>query len=84
MARLVRDDPPLDLVFCDPPFRFFGEAGERRRLEELLRSLPLARDGRVIVEHPAGRTGDFSPRGLHLEQTRIWGTTGMAFYRSDT
>lgn len=80
LPRLCRDEPPFDLAFCDPPFRVFAEAPSRRRLESLLSNLPLGPDGRIVVENPAGRTGDFSPPGLELVDERRWGTTGMAFY----
>jgi 16S rRNA (guanine966-N2)-methyltransferase len=80
LPRLWRDEPPFDLVFCDPPFRFFAEAAARRRLEALLDALPLSAGARVVVENPAGRTGDFAPTRLLLVDERRWGTTGMAFY----
>ena len=59
-------------------------AGDRRRLETLLASLPLAPDGLVVVEHRAGSLGDFSPPRMRLEAVRKWGTTGMALFRPAT
>ena len=80
LPRAVREDPPFDLVFSDPPFRFFDDPDSRRRLERLLAALPLSPDGLVVVENPAGRTGDFSPPGFDLADRRRWGTTGMDLY----
>ena len=80
LPALCRDDEPFDLVFCDPPFRMFDDAGDRRRIETLLSSLPIAPDGLVVVEHRAGSLGDFSPPRLLLDDVRKWGTTGMALF----
>jgi 16S rRNA (guanine(966)-N(2))-methyltransferase RsmD len=77
---LCPEDEAFDLVFCDPPFRMFEDANDRRRLEMLLASLPLAPDGLVVVEHRAGTLGDFCPPRMLPETLRKWGTTGMAIY----
>jgi len=81
-ARSANAAEPFDLVFCDPPFRSFEEAAGRRRMEDLLGSLPLAPGGLVVVEHRAGALGDFSPPALRPAGVRKWGSTGMALYES--
>ncbi|MCU0725196.1 MAG: hypothetical protein MUE73_05320 [Planctomycetes bacterium] len=78
---MVRADPPFDLVFCDPPHRYFEDAATRSRLGDLLGGLPLSAGATVVVEHRARALGDFRPPGLALDDLREWGTVAMAFYR---
>ena len=75
-------DPPIDIAFCDPPHRLLDDASSRRRVEDLLAKLPLVAQGLAILEHPAHCLHDFRPAGLTAGEVRIWGSTGMAFYRS--
>ena len=78
---LAAHGDPFDLVFCDPPFRLFDESSGRRRLEDLLTSLPIHPGGLAIIEHRAGHLADFAPGGFALREVRKWGATGMAIYR---
>ena len=80
--RRARPPEPFDFVFCDPPHRLLADARSRRGIEELLGAIPLAPDGRIILEHRTGALGDFSPPGLSRLDLRTWGSTGMAFYAS--
>jgi len=83
LARRDAADPPYDLVFCDPPHRLLAEAESRRRIERLLSSLPLSSGALLLLEHPAGRLGDFGPEGLAPGEVRRWGSSGVAFFRAE-
>ncbi|MHC4472468.1 MAG: 16S rRNA (guanine(966)-N(2))-methyltransferase RsmD [Planctomycetota bacterium] len=79
-ARLLESRGPFGLVFCDPPHRLIEDAASRHRLAHLLGAVPLAPGGTALLEHRAGRLGDFLPPGRRHLETREWGSSGIAFY----
>jgi 16S rRNA (guanine966-N2)-methyltransferase len=75
-----RDGPalaPADVVFVDPPYRFFVENAAGMRA--LVESLKLAPDGVAVVEHrPKEGLGEVA--GLRIADARSYGGTEVTFY----
>ncbi len=78
--RAVERLEPADVVFVDPPYRFFVERGaEMRRLVETLLSRVLLPDGRVVVEHrPKEGLGEVA--GGVVADERAYGGTVITLY----
>lgn len=69
----------FDLVFVDPPYRFWEEPEAGRLLEAVTKI--LAPVGTLTVEHASGREPPASP-GLAIFDRRRYGDTGLAFYHA--
>lgn len=79
-ADAFREAPvlePADVVFVDPPYRFFVDrAADLRALVEAVRLKP---GGVVVVEHrPRQGLGDVA--GLRIADERSYGGTFVTFY----
>lgn len=71
-----------DVAFVDPPYAMVDEEGERAKFTELLGRMAgegaVRKGGWVLVEHRAKAPG-FAPGGMTVEETRVWGQTGVTF-----
>ncbi len=70
---------PMDVVFVDPPYRFFTDRAEdlRRLVETLLGK--LAEGGTVVVEHrPKQGLGEVA--GGRIADERVYGGTVVTLY----
>jgi 16S rRNA (guanine966-N2)-methyltransferase len=82
LAFLRGCSPPggFDLIFLDPPYR-------RGLAERLLSGLPavelLAAGGLVVAEEASEVALPHSWPGLQLDDHRVYGDTGIWFYRPD-
>ncbi|MFH1226490.1 MAG: 16S rRNA (guanine(966)-N(2))-methyltransferase RsmD [Planctomycetota bacterium] len=79
-------DKPLDIIFVDPPYRYYNDNLIRQRLMGLLDSLIEKRlvipDGRVIVEHPKKQLNVMELKMLSLYDTREYGQTVLSFFHT--
>jgi len=80
VLREFRPVRGFDLIFLDPPYRRGLVAS---MLSELGTAELLAADGLVVVEEAAGVELPGKWPGLVLEDQRIYGDTGIWFYRPD-
>ncbi|MBI5369226.1 MAG: 16S rRNA (guanine(966)-N(2))-methyltransferase RsmD [Planctomycetes bacterium] len=81
--RPAAGDPPLDLVFVDPPYRLYGEPATRAQLRMLFDeglAPALAPDARIVAEHPAGDRLEDELRALVLADRRRYGQTELSFF----
>lgn len=67
-----------DLVFIDPPYL---KNLAPRALEHLDRSLALAKEARVVVEHDRADSIDIDSTAFVLEDQRAYGKTLVSFLR---
>jgi 16S rRNA (guanine966-N2)-methyltransferase len=80
----VTEGGPFDIVFIDPPYRYFEEPRHRSRLAELLGALApraIIRPGsRVVLKHGRGRGLSARECGLSPADVRRYGETELSFY----
>ncbi len=80
ILREFRPDHGFDLIFLDPPYR---RGLVEAMLSELGAAELLARDGLVVAEEAAGVDLPGEWPGLVLVDHRVYGDTGIWFYRPD-
>jgi len=74
----------IDVIFVDPPYKYYNDNLIRPRLIELLDSLVekglVNPDGRVIVEHSQKQFSDAEFKMLVLYDIREYGQTKLSFF----
>lgn len=75
----LRDAPPFDLAFADPPYADVGSGVAPRAVATLLAGVALTPRFRLVFEHAKG---DASPEvgRLRLSDSRRYGDTVLSFY----
>jgi len=80
-ARALRGKGPFDLVLCDPPWDALDSA--LRAVQRLLRPETWPPGARLVIEHPAERTIEFtggSEDAIAKTDTRRWGDTAVSLF----
>ncbi len=83
VALCRRSPEPFDLVFVDPPYRYWDEQRTRERLLQVIEQIALqhlAPDGRVVVEHAAGQFDGVDMSALALLTRRTYGGTELSIW----
>lgn len=80
----VSEGGPFDIVFMDPPYRFYEEARFRDRLVKLLSDLHprgiIQSGSLVVVKHGRGQGLPDAGTGVSLKDIRRYGDTELSFY----
>ncbi len=78
MLPLLKDEPPFDLIFMDPPY-------DQKHEEKILETFPwdvlLIEGGRLCVESAYRKEGAYpAPSGLAVVRFERYGDSQLAFY----
>ncbi len=83
VALCRRSPEPFDLVFVDPPYKYWDGQKTRERLFQLMEQIALdhlAPDGRVVVEHASGQFDGVDMTALSLLTRRRYGGTELSIW----
>jgi 16S rRNA (guanine966-N2)-methyltransferase len=81
LARLSQAGQRFSWVFVDPPY---ASDDAQRTLSALAGNDILTGGGVVVIEHDKRRVPPPSAGDLHLVDRRVYGDTGVSFYRRAT
>jgi 16S rRNA (guanine966-N2)-methyltransferase len=81
LSRLALAGQRFAWVFVDPPY---ATDDAQRTLDALAGGAILTGGGIVVIEHDKRRVPPESAGDLHLVDRRIYGDTGVSFYRRNT
>lgn len=70
---------PFDLVLCDPPWPIAEEMAQQ--VMRLLTPELLTQDARVVIGHRADRPLRAYLANWTQDQARVWGDSGLSFFR---
>ena len=83
LPRLQAGPHKFDIVFVDPPYKFFDQANIRKQLLGLLDELVgkglVDRQGRFVIEHRQGQLAELNLVHLELVDQREYGQTRLSF-----
>jgi 16S rRNA (guanine(966)-N(2))-methyltransferase RsmD len=78
MPLFLKEEPPFDLVFMDPPYE---KGFEEKLLNEWPWSLILNDGGRLCIESAYRKSGPFdAPQGLKIVRNERYGDSQLVFY----
>lgn len=87
IPSLVEQGLAFDLIFVAPPYDMFRDPSTSLQLSEWLSDLTsstlLALDAVVIMERPVKGGFAADPAGLRVTDTRVYGQTGLTFYKKN-
>lgn len=76
---LLKDGPPFDLVFMDPPYH---QGYEQKLLGEWPWNQLLVESGRLCIESAHRKEGSYpAPAGLEIVRDERYGDSQLTFYR---
>lgn len=77
-------DKPADIIFVDPPYRYYSDDRMRKKLMTLLNALAengcLAQKGKLIIEHQRKQISATEFSTLIRYDTREYGQTVLSFF----
>ncbi len=83
VALCRRFPEPFDLVFVDPPYKYWDGGRTRERLFQVVEQIALehlAPDGCVVVEHALGQLAGVEMMALSLLTRRQYGGTELSIW----
>lgn len=80
-TRRLAESGPFDLAFADPPWAQVDSGRTKGALEKLAASRVFAEHALVVLEHSA-RSPPPTVSGLELRETRRYGDTALALYKT--
>ena len=84
-ATAVRNDRHFDLIFINPPYRYFDEQHRRELFFDMLKGISanniLNTGGFVIIEHGRGQFDNAEFSGMQLSDLRNYDDTQVSFLR---
>jgi 16S rRNA (guanine966-N2)-methyltransferase len=81
VAQRLADMDAFDVVFADPPWVLVDEGDASRALANIVAAGVVRAGGLVVLEH-AARSASPSIAGLALDQTRRYGDTALAIFKT--